>query len=232
MNYIRRANERGRVKLGWLDSRHSFSFGHYHDPNHMGFSVLRVINDDVVKPGFGFGEHGHKDMEIISYVISGSLAHKDSSGSDFVVPAGDIQRMSAGKGIRHSEFNPSTSEPVNFLQIWIMPATTGTEPSYDQKTVVADRTMTPLVNTAGKDGALAINQDVALYKLTLPKGEDITLETNGRWGYLHIIKGDITAGKLVFGAGDAFGLKQNQSAEITATDATEALWFDLPPALN
>ena len=132
MNYIRRADERGHADFGWLDSRHSFSFGEYHDPDHMGFSNLRVINDDTVAPGAGFGTHGHRDMEIISYVLSGAVRHEDSMGNRFVVPAGDVQRMSAGSGVLHSEFNDSDEAPVHFLQIWITPSEMGLAPSYEQ----------------------------------------------------------------------------------------------------
>lgn len=228
MDYIRRASERGRVNIGWLDSQHSFSFGHYYHPEHMGFSVLRVINDDVVKPGFGFDEHGHRDMEIISYVVSGSLAHKDSTGNDYIVPAGDIQRMSAGTGIRHSEFNPSKTEPVNFLQIWVIPEKTGITPSYEQKTIAVTSTLTPLINPTGSQGALSINQNVALYKLVLKKGESYTFTTDQRWGYLHLIHGLAEAEGISFNAGDAFGLKQHRNVTITAKSETEALWFDLP----
>ncbi len=229
MDYIRRATDRGRVNMGWLDSQHSFSFGHYYDPQHMGFSVLRVINDDIVRPGFGFDEHGHRDMEIISYVVSGALAHKDSAGNDFVVPAGDIQRMSAGRGIRHSEYNPSSSEPVNFLQIWIVPEKSGITPSYEQKTVRADSAVTPLVNKQGAGGALSINQDVAMFKLNLTKGQQHILSTDERWGYLHVVKGAISVGNETFGPGDACGLKGDRSVQVISSEDTEALWFDLPP---
>lgn len=229
MDYIRRATDRGRVNMGWLDSQHSFSFGHYYDPEHMGFSVLRVINDDVVRPGFGFDEHGHRDMEIISYVVSGALAHKDSAGNDFVVPAGEIQRMSAGRGIRHSEYNPSSSESVNFLQIWIMPEKSGIVPPYEQKTVRTDSAVTPLVNKQGADGALSINQDVAIFKLNLTTGQQHILSTDKRWGYLHVVKGSISVGNETFGPGDAFGLKGDRSVQVISSEGTEALWFDLPP---
>ncbi|WP_414830807.1 pirin family protein [Alteromonas sp. H39] len=228
MDYVRRAGERGRVNIGWLDSQHSFSFGHYYDPKHMGFSVLRVINDDVVRPGYGFDEHAHRDMEIISYVVSGALAHKDSTGNDFNVPAGDIQRMSAGKGIRHSEYNPSQSYSVNFLQIWITPDKSGIEPSYEQKTIDESTPVTPLINPTGTNGALSINQDVSIYKLTLAANASHRLTTGKRWGYLHLIKGTVTVEGTRFGAGDAFGLMQDKVVSVSATDDTEALWFDLP----
>lgn len=228
MDYIRRANDRGRANMGWLNSQHSFSFGHYYDPEHMGFSVLRVINDDIVKPGFGFDEHGHRDMEIISYVVSGSLAHKDNTGNDYVVPAGDIQRMSAGSGIRHSEYNPSESEPVNFLQIWITPGSSGITPSYEQKTISSTSTITPLINPTGTLGALSINQDVSVDKLVLKRNGSISLNTGSRWGYLHLIRGTLNTDDLTFSKGDAFGLKQHKSVLLTATDDAEALWFNLP----
>lgn len=229
MDYIRRASERGQVDLGWLHSQHSFSFGHYYDAAHMGFSVLRVINDDIVQPGYGFGEHGHRDMEIISYVVSGRLAHKDSAGNAHELPVGDIQRMSAGKGIRHSEFNASDVETVNFLQIWIKPVSLGGAPSYEQKTIPSAQQLTPLVTQNGGGGTLSINQDVIMSRLTLRENETFDISTNQRWGYLHLIKGQLTVNDKTFDAGDAFGLKQERAVQVLAKGDVEALWFDLPP---
>ena len=167
---IRRADERGRTDFGWLDSRHSFSFGHYYDPAHMGFGPLRVINDDRVTPGAGFPTHPHGNMEIVSYVLDGALAHKDSLGTGSVIRPGDVQRMSAGSGIRHSEFNASASEPVHFLQIWIVPETEGLAPSYEQKRFSAEEKRGKLRLVAsrdGRDGSVTIHRDVDLYATLL-----------------------------------------------------------------
>ncbi len=228
MQYIRKSETRGKVDLGWLQSKHSFSFGHYYDADHMGVSVLRVINDDTVKPGRGFDTHGHRDMEIISYVTQGSLKHKDSTGNDYVVPAGEIQRMSAGRGVTHSEFNASDSETVKFLQIWIQPNVKGIEPSYQQKHIPQSQTMTPLITPEGDGDTLSINQDASLYRLVLQAGESISLNTADRIGYLHIVSGQLNAGDEILSEGDAFALESQQRQIITAQAPIEALWFDLP----
>ena len=257
MIYIRKADERGDVNLGWLQSKHSFSFGHYYDAQHMGISALRVINEDEVMPGHGFGTHGHRDMEIVSYVIEGALKHEDSSGNKYVVPAGDIQRMSAGRGVTHSEFNASKNEKVKFLQIWILPDKKGIEPSYEQNAVAQKGALTPLVTPEGNDGTLSINQDASISRLMLNKGETYSLNTANRSGYLHIISGDAqvnssdnlnpdtkaadiksatinsisseTLDNQAFSGGDAFAIGTNEQVHITATSPIEALWFDLPP---
>ncbi|MGS2720129.1 pirin family protein [Paraglaciecola aestuariivivens] len=228
MKYIRRSAERGEANFGWLHSKHSFSFGNYHDPKHMGVSVLRVINDDMVMPSQGFGKHGHRDMEIISYVIEGALQHDDSTGNSYQVPAGDVQRMSAGSGVMHSEFNASDTNPVKFLQIWIQPNVTGIAPSYEQKTLPQLGPLTTLVSPNGKDDSLSINQDASISRLVLDKGQTFNLETAKRIGYLHIIKGQLTADGQSFESGDAFALEPQQSLEIRAKNRLEALWFDLP----
>ena len=234
MDYIRKANERGKANFGWLDSRHSFSFGNYYDPKHMGHSVLRVINDDTVKGGAGFGAHGHRDMEIISYVLEGSIEHRDSTGNHFVVPAGEVQRMSAGSGIRHSEFNASRTDKLKFLQIWIEPNVHGIEPGYEQARIEQRGALTPLVTPDGRDGSLHIHQDASMYRLRLAPGEGFTLSTtmhgdNNRSGYLHVISGTATAGELQLGAGDGVGFKKTREQEVTAgPGGFEALWFDLP----
>ncbi|WP_420933170.1 pirin family protein [Alteromonas sp. A081] len=191
MMYIRNAGERGDVNLGWLKSKHSFSFGHYYDAQHMGISALRVINEDEVMPGHGFGTHGHRDMEIVSYVVEGALKYEDSSGNKYIVPAGDIQRMSAGRGVTHSEFNASKSEKVKFLQIWILPDKKGIEPSYEQSAVPQKGALTPLVTPQGNDGSLSINQDASIFRLMLDEGESYSLNTANRTGYLHIISGNV-----------------------------------------
>lgn len=228
MRYIRRSNERGQVNIGWLKSQHSFSFGHYYDPKHMGISVLRVINDDVVQPNQGFDTHGHRDMEIISYVVEGALAHKDSEGNEHVVPAGDIQVMSAGRGITHSEFNHSATEKVNFLQIWIVPNELGLTPQYQQQSMSTNDGMTPLVTPDGRGGSLLIHQDATISRLMLAKGEQFSLHSGQRIGYLHLVKGEIQADGETFVAGDAFAVLPNETTEIQVSDNLEALWFDLP----
>lgn len=176
MKYIRRANDRGAIDLGWLQSKHSFSFGSYYDPKHMGVSALRVINDDMVMPGQGFGTHGHRDMEIISYVTEGALKHEDSEGNKHVVPAGDVQRMSAGSGVMHSEFNPSDTEKVKFFQIWIQPNKMGIKPSYEQKSIPQNGILTPLVTPTGENGSLSINQEASLSRLVLGAQETFTID--------------------------------------------------------
>jgi hypothetical protein len=228
MQYIRKSEARGKVDLGWLQSKHSFSFGHYYDANHMGVSVLRVINDDTVMPGRGFDTHSHRDMEIISYVTQGSLKHKDSTGNDYLVPAGDIQRMSAGRGVMHSEFNASDSEQVKFFQIWIQPNVMGVEPSYQQKYIAQSQTMTPLITPKGDGDTLSVNQDASLSRLVLQAGESISLSTADRIGYLHIVAGQLNADDESLSEGDAFALEPQQRQTITAHSKIEALWFDLP----
>jgi redox-sensitive bicupin YhaK (pirin superfamily) len=228
MKYIRRSEERGQVDFGWLQSKHSFSFGEYHDPKHMGVSVLRVINDDMVMPAQGFGTHGHRDMEIISYVIEGALKHEDSTGNKYVVPAGDVQRMSAGSGVRHSEFNASTTDPVKFLQIWIQPNVIGIEPSYEQKSIAQQGQLTPLVTPNGSSDTLSINQNANISRLVLMDGEAFTLHTEQHIGYLHIVKGSLLVNGEEFSEGDAFAIDPQQSYEVKANDALEALWFNLP----
>ncbi|WP_440056708.1 pirin family protein (plasmid) [Pseudoalteromonas sp. T1lg65] len=227
MRYIRKSDTRGKVNLGWLTSRHSFSFAHYYDPEHMGFSDLRVINEDVVLPSRGFETHGHRDMEIISYVLEGAVAHKDSMGNEFVVNAGEIQRMSAGTGVMHSEFNASTLHPTKFLQIWIQPQQEGIEPGYQQKTILQKGVMTPLVTPTGDEESLTINQDAAIYQLVLGDGQQQTLKTLDRFGYLHIVAGEAHIDGETFYAGDAIGLYQQDAIHLTAQKELTALWFDL-----
>lgn len=232
MFYFRAAEARGKAKFGWLNSQHTFSFGNYYDPDHMGISVLRVINDDIVAPGAGFGEHGHRDMEIISYILEGSIEHKDSMGNQFVVPAGDVQIMSAGTGVMHSEFNASKTEPLKFLQIWISPNVKSIEPSYEQIPVVQSSTMTPLVTPNGRGGSLSIHQDASLYRLKLTAGESYNLVAQQHVGYLHVIEGNTVGNSSPdnpeLSAGDGLGIIKDQLS-ITAGDAgLVALWFELP----
>ncbi len=238
MQYIRKGSERGNVNLGWLNSKHSFSFGQYYDANHMGFSALRVFNDDIVQAGRGFETHGHRDMEIISFVVSGALKHKDSTGNDYVIPAGDIQVMSAGKGIRHSEMNASEFEEVNFIQIWIEPNVTGVEPAYLQKSVSDKNGLELLVSESGQDGSLKINQEARISKLALSQGESFDLAVKSTptlgAGYLHIVKGELTVNDVksdkmtTLTKGDAIGLGAKQKIVVFANDDVLALWFDLP----
>jgi redox-sensitive bicupin YhaK (pirin superfamily) len=227
MYYFRYGNERGCANFGWLNSKHSFSFGHYYDPKHMGFSALRVINDDTVQAGAGFDTHGHRDMEIISYVLEGAIEHKDSMGKQYVVPAGDIQRMSAGTGVTHSEFNHSKSEPLHFLQIWIQPNKKGFAPSYEQKTVVQNGPLTPLITPDGRDGSLSMQQDASIYRLQLKAGEELELDTQKHPGYLHVISGSVDVNHNAFKAGDALGASK-EILNISAMTNLTALWFDLP----
>lgn len=228
MCYFRSAQERGRANFGWLDSKHSFSFGHYYEPKHMGVSALRVINDDTVKPGAGFDTHGHRDMEIISYILEGAIEHKDSMGNRFVVPAGEVQRMSAGTGITHSEFNHSDTDTLRFLQIWIQPNRTGTQPSYEQKKVEQHGQLTPLVTPNGRDGSLSMQQDASLYRLQLAAGESTTLTTQQRPGYLHVIEGGVSINNTHLTAGDAVGAFRKSIQLKADNQGVVALWFDLP----
>ncbi len=231
MFYFRNSDERGRANFGWLNSKHSFSFGNYYDANHMGISALRVINDDTVIGGAGFDTHGHRDMEIISYVLEGAIEHKDSMGQQYIVPAGDIQRMSAGTGVTHSEFNHSKTDELHFLQIWVQPNKMGIKPSYEQKKVVQNGPLTPLVTPDGRDGSLSMQQDASIYRLQLKSGEEIDLDTQKRPGYLHIINGKADVNNNALNPGDALGAVQEQLNVNAMTDLT-ALWFDLPPVNN
>lgn len=228
MHYLRQASERGRANFGWLDSKHSFSFGRYVDRQHMGFSVLRVINDDTVAPGAGFDTHGHRDMEIISYVLKGSIEHKDSMGNNFVVAEGEVQRMSAGTGITHSEFNHSDSEELHFLQIWIEPNQKGIQPGYEQKKIAQTAALTPFVTPDGKDGSLKVHQDAEMYRLVLAAGETIQLDALTRYGYLHVIEGKASIKEYELGEGDALGIHQQSINLFAGKKGLTALWFDLP----
>ena len=232
MLHLRKAEERGRANLGWLDSRHTFSFGHYYDPKHMGLGPLRVINDDRVAPGAGFPTHPHADMEIISYVLEGGLAHRDSIGTGSVIRPGDVQRMSAGTGIRHSEFNASQTEPVHFLQVWIVPEKDGLEPSYEQKTfdAASKRGALKLVGSRdGRDGSVTIHRDVDLYA-TLP-GDGGTVRhalAPGRIGWVQVAQGTATLNGEQLRPGDGVALDAGAAIELTGTsDDAEVLLFDM-----
>ena len=203
---IRPQDRRGVANFGWLDSRHSFSFGHYFDPNYMGFASLRVINEDKVIPAKGFGTHGHQDMEIISYVLAGELEHRDSMGNGSVIRPGDIQRMSAGTGVRHSEFNASKTNPLHFLQIWILPETKGLDPSYEEKNFSCQITageLTLVGSRDGKDNSVTIHQDVNLYLGSLDKSDRLTYQiADNRAVWLQVTKGKVGLNDRLLQAGD------------------------------
>lgn len=230
---VRHANERGTANFGWLDSRHTFSFGDYYDPNQMGFGPLRVINEDRVSPGKGFGTHGHRDMEIISYVLEGALEHKDSIGTGSVIRPGDVQVMSAGTGIRHSEFNHSQSEPVHFLQIWVVPDREGIAPRYEQKTFTNSdkRGRLRLVGSSdGREGSVVIHQDVELLAALLDSGEKVThVLPTARKAWLQVVRGRVRMNDHELDTGDGAALEREPELTVTAkVDGTEILMFDLP----
>jgi len=222
---------RGRTRTGWLDSRHSFSFGDYRDPAQLGFRALRVINEDRVIPGAGFPRHGHRDMDIISYVLEGSLQHKDSIGNGTVIKPGEIQRMSAGTGIEHSEFNPSPSEPVHFLQIWIIPEKRGIAPSYEQKPVPLDERRGKLRLVAAPDtpaGAVTLHQDARVYVANLAAGERVQHDiAPGRGVWVQVARGIIGLNGTEMREGDGAALEDEKRAEIEAETDAEILLFDL-----
>jgi redox-sensitive bicupin YhaK (pirin superfamily) len=229
---IRRSNERGYADHGWLKSFHSFSFAEYHDPNHMGFGPLRVINEDRVAPGMGFGTHGHRDMEIISYVLEGELAHRDSIGNGSVIRPGDVQRMSAGRGVMHSEFNHAKSETTHFLQIWIQPDTTGIDPGYEEKRFeAADKRgrLRLVASPDGADGSVRIHQDARVYAGLFDGGEAAALDvTAGRRVYVHVARGAVSVNGQELAAGDAAKLSDVPRVEIAKGSNAEVLLFDLP----
>ena len=233
MMEIRRGNERGLADHGWLRSFHTFSFADYQDPKHMGFGALRVINEDRVQPGQGFGTHGHRDMEIISYVLEGGLAHKDSMGNGSVIKPGDVQRMSAGTGVRHSEYNGSDRDPVHFLQIWIEPDTRGVAPSYEEKhfDVASKRGQLRLIASRdGRDGSVRIQQDANLYA-TLVDGEEVVefAPAAGRRVYVHVVRGKASVNAQPLEAGDAVKLwGGDNKVRIDKARQSEILVFDLP----
>jgi redox-sensitive bicupin YhaK (pirin superfamily) len=229
---LRKAEERGKANFGWLDSRHSFSFGHYHDPRHMGFGPLRVINEDRVAPGAGFPTHPHSDMEIISYVLEGALEHKDSLGTGSVILPGDVQRMSAGSGIRHSEFNASEREPVHFLLIWIIPEKRGIEPSYEQKTFseAEKRGRLRLVGSRdGREGSVTIHQDVDLYAALLDEGAGVShTVAKGRGAWVQVARGSVAVNGEELRAGDGLAIGQSGVLSVEGTSkGSEILLFDM-----
>ena len=229
---VRRGKERGHANHGWLDTWHTFSFADYHDPAFMGFRVLRVINEDTVAPGRGFPAHGHRDMEIISYVLEGALEHRDSLGTGSVIRPGDVQRMSAGTGVRHSEFNGSPTEPVHFLQIWIEPAVSGIAPGYEQKTFPEAEKLGRLRLVAspdGADGSLTIHQDVRVYATRLPAGGEVVLRlAPGRHAWVQVARGAVTVTGQRLAHGDGVAISGQTELPIVADVDAELLLFDLP----
>ncbi len=230
---IRSNQARGNANFGWLDSKHTFSFGSYYDPNQMGFNKLRVINEDRVKAGQGFGTHSHRDMEIISYVLKGELEHRDSIGNGSIIRPGDVQRMSAGTGIAHSEYNASDTNPVHFLQIWITPNQYGIKPSYEQKHFDFQANQGKLqlvVSEDGRDNSVKIHQDVNLYVGSLNNGDRVDYTNNNdRSVWIQVAKGSIEVNDRVLTAGDGAGITQEQQITIVANkDDSEILLFDLP----
>jgi redox-sensitive bicupin YhaK (pirin superfamily) len=227
---IRRSNERGHAEHGWLDSYHTFSFADYYDPEWMGFRSLRVINDDLVMPGKGFGMHPHRDMEIITYILSGQLEHKDSMGNGRVIKPGDVQYMAAGTGVLHSEFNPSSSEAVRLLQIWIQPDRKGATPRYAEKSFAAAQpgALNLVASKTGRDGSIAINQDAELHLAKLNAGQSVahTL-AGGRAAWLHVAEGEVTVNGQKLIGGDAASFDGKAKIEITGDKTSQVLLFDL-----
>jgi redox-sensitive bicupin YhaK (pirin superfamily) len=228
---IRRASERGHASHGWLNSHHTFSFADYYDPAHMGFRALRVINDDRVAPGQGFGTHPHRDMEIFSYVLEGALQHKDSMGNGSVLKPGQIQLMSAGRGVTHSEFNPSSTEPLHFLQIWIQPRARGLVPSYTEWHPTPAQASAPkvlVISPEGRDGSATIHQDAEIYRIRLQPGQSVTHELKpGRGAWLQIAEGALSLNGVALATGDGASTEQAGPLTLAATKPTEALLFDL-----
>ena len=233
MQTVRRSQDRGHANHGWLDSHHSFSFANYHDPEHMGWGNLRVINEDRIAPGTGFGTHGHRDMEIISYVLQGNLAHKDSMGNVKGIPPGDVQRMSAGTGVMHSEFNHAPQQVTHFLQIWIEPDVTGIAPSYEQKTFPDQDKRGRLRLVASPDaaeGSVQIHADARVYAGLFDADESAQLAVAAdRKAYVHVVRGDIEANGQSLHAGDALMLEQEALIQLRQGRQAEVLVFDLAP---
>jgi redox-sensitive bicupin YhaK (pirin superfamily) len=228
---VRKASERGHFDHGWLDTYHTFSFSAYHDPRHMGFRALRVINEDRVKPGRGFGTHGHEDMEIVTYVLSGALAHKDSLGPGSALRPGELQRMTAGTGITHSEFNPSPTEPVHLYQIWLLPEREGLEPSYEQRAFPVDNQQNRLRLVAspdGSDGSLRIRQDARLFLAKLDEGHEVSHEVpHGRHAWVQVLQGGVILNGQALSAGDGAAVSDETRLSIHSDGLAEVLLFDL-----
>jgi hypothetical protein len=233
---VRKSLDRGRADHGWLLSYHSFSFANYYDPQEMGWGTLRVINEDRVQPGMGFGTHGHQDMEIISYVLDGQLQHKDNMGNGTIIRPGDVQRMSAGTGVQHSEFNPSPSALVHFLQIWIEPERHGIKPSYEQKFFTAEdkRGRLRLVASGdGRDGSVTVHQDATIFASLLSPEDQVSHRiAAGRIAYLHLVKGGVRVNTTPLRTGDAAKIESEQDLVIIADEDSELLLFDLTRAIK
>jgi len=231
MIQVRSAGARGRTDWGWLDSRHTFSFGEYHDPAHMGFRTLRVINDDRVKAGAGFGTHGHRDMEILSYVLEGALEHRDSSGGGGVIRPGEIQLMRAGTGVTHSEQNHSKAVPVHFLQIWVVPDTQGLKPAYGQQAFDRDqasRAFVLLASKGGRDGSLDVHQDVDLWIAFIGAGERRKLRLRpSRHAWIHVARGSVSVNGTGLAEGDGAAVSSEDQLDFLGQQAAEVLVFDL-----
>jgi redox-sensitive bicupin YhaK (pirin superfamily) len=231
---LRKSDDRGRTDLGWLQSRHTFSFGGYQDPQHHHFGPLRVINDDRVAGGGGFPTHPHRDMEIFSYVVEGVLEHRDSLGHGGIIRAGGVQRITAGRGIAHSEFNPSPNDPVHFLQIWIQPRARGLEPGYADAHFSREERrnqLRPLLSPDGRGGSLTLQQDAVVYGTILEAGHNLrTTPAPGRIGWLHVVRGTLQLNGHVLSGGDGAAVEAEPSLEFLATAESEFLWMDLPPA--
>jgi hypothetical protein len=227
---IRKANERGHADHGWLNSYHTFSFANYHDPDWMGFRDLRVINDDTVAGGSGFGKHPHRDMEIISYVLDGELEHKDSMGNGRVIQPGEFQYLAAGTGVMHSEYNPSKQEPVHFLQIWILPDKTGAKPSYGEKAYrgAAQGQLHLVASKAGRDDSIRINQDADLWLARFSDGETVSHQiAPNRHAWVHVAEGNVTLNGKPLAAGDGAAVSDESKLELAGTGKSQVLLFDL-----
>jgi redox-sensitive bicupin YhaK (pirin superfamily) len=231
MRSVRRAAERGRTALGWLDSKHTFSFGEYYDPAHMGFRALRVINDDVVAGGRGFAPHSHRDMEILSYIVAGELEHRDSLGTGSVIHAGEVQRMSAGTGVTHSEYNHSQTSPVRFLQIWILPERQGLEPGYEQRRFGGEgaRDRLQLVaSRSGRDGSVTVHQDVDVYLSMLGAGGAVAHALrDGRYAWAQVVRGDVEVETDRLVEGDGIAISGERSIRMRSDAGGEVLLFEL-----
>ncbi len=228
---VRRAGERGHENYGWLDTQHTFSFGEYYDQRHMGFRALRVINEDRVKPESGFGTHSHRDMEIVSYVLGGELAHEDSLGTGSVIRPGDVQRMSAGTGVTHSEWNHSKTEPVHFLQIWLLPERRGLAPSYEQKTIPpaeAQNRLRLVASRDGRDGSVTVHQDAEIHVARLDAGREVAHPLGaGRHAWVQVARGAVEVNGTALAAGDGAQVSDEPALALRAGDDAEVLVFDL-----
>jgi len=230
MIYLRKAQDRGHANHGWLDSYHTFSFANYYDANFMGFSALRVINEDVIDGGQGFGTHPHKDMEILTYVLSGTVEHQDSMGNKEQIPAGEFQIMSAGTGVRHSEYNASKEVPLHLYQIWIIPEKTGIEPRYAQRRFADVQGRQLVLSPDARDGSLKVFQDMTLSRWVFKAGEQDSVDiAEGRRVWIQVVKGDVTVNGEAATTSDGFAIWDEQSLTIAASGDAEVLLFDLPP---